>query len=97
MNPETATDADRANNLHMELNQYYEWLGSLPTTDEMFFQNHTTAPEEEEEEEEEAVTKPAIITPKTDAQRTLTPQQQERADRQASKNLQENAPIIPPS
>ena len=94
MNPETATDADRANNLHMELNQYYEWLGSLPTTDEMFFQNEPTAPEEEEEPEEE---KPALITPKTDAQRTLTPQQQDRADRQASKNLQENAPVIPPT
>ena len=92
INPETATDADRANNLHMELNQYYEWLGSLPTTDEMFFQNHTTIPDEEEEEEEPEEEKPALITPKTDAQRTLTPQQQERADRQASKRSQENAP-----
>ena len=52
LNAETATDAERADNLHMNLNQYFEWIGTLPTTNDIFFQNEPTTPEEEEEEEE---------------------------------------------
>ena len=58
LNAETATDADRADNLHMDLNQYFEWLGTLPTTNDIFFQNEPTTPEEEEE-------KPPDIDPST--------------------------------
>ena len=38
LNAETATDADRAANMHMELAQYYEWIGTLPRNDEIFFE-----------------------------------------------------------
>lgn len=30
LDPNTATDADRAANLHMDLNHYYEYIGTLP-------------------------------------------------------------------
>ena len=45
MNAETATDADRAANMHMELAQYYEWMGTLPRNDAIFFE-----PEEHKDE-----------------------------------------------
>jgi hypothetical protein len=45
LDPETATDADRADNLHMELSQYYEYIGTLPKNNAFF------NPEEYEEEE----------------------------------------------
>lgn len=38
LNAETATDADRAANMHMELAQYYEWMGTLPRNDAIFFE-----------------------------------------------------------
>lgn len=45
LNAETATDADRAANMHMELAQYYEWMGTLPRNDAIFFE-----PEEHKDE-----------------------------------------------
>ena len=45
LNAETATDADRAANMHMELAQYYEWIGTLPRNDAIFFE-----PEEHKDE-----------------------------------------------
>jgi hypothetical protein len=37
LDPNTATDADRADNLHMELAQYYEYIGTLPRNNQVFF------------------------------------------------------------
>lgn len=37
LDPNTATDADRADNLHMELAQYYEYIGTLPRNNQAFF------------------------------------------------------------
>jgi hypothetical protein len=37
LDPDTATDADRADNLHMNLAQYYEYIGTLPRNNEVFF------------------------------------------------------------
>jgi len=36
LDPNTATDADRADNLHMSLNQYYEYIGTLPRNNQAF-------------------------------------------------------------
>jgi len=36
LDPNTATDADRADNLHMELAQYYEYIGTLPRNNQAF-------------------------------------------------------------
>ena len=37
LDPNSATDADRADNLHMELAQYYEYIGTLPRNNQAFF------------------------------------------------------------
>jgi hypothetical protein len=37
LDPNTATDADRADNLHMNLAQYYEYIGTLPRNNQVFF------------------------------------------------------------
>jgi hypothetical protein len=37
LDPNTATDADRADNLHMDLAQYYEYIGTLPRNNQVFF------------------------------------------------------------
>ena len=37
LDPNTATDADRADNLHMNLAQYYEYIGTLPRNNQSFF------------------------------------------------------------
>jgi len=36
LDPNSATDADRADNLHMELAQYYEYIGTLPRNNQAF-------------------------------------------------------------
>jgi len=37
LDPNTATDEDRADNLHMNLAQYYEYIGTLPRNNQAFF------------------------------------------------------------
>jgi hypothetical protein len=36
LDPNSATDADRADNLHMNLDQYYEYIGTLPRNNQAF-------------------------------------------------------------
>jgi hypothetical protein len=68
-----ATDAERAENMHMDLATYYEWIGTLPRNDEIFLepQEHKDKLDEEVEEALLKLTAPGIESGEREEERMI--------------------------
>jgi hypothetical protein len=78
---DNATDAERAENMHMDLATYYEWIGTLPRNDEIFLKpdEHKDELDEEVEEALLKLTAPGIESDDREEERMIN------ADRSAAR------------
>ena len=70
---DNATDAERAENMHMDLATYYEWMGTLPRNNEIFLKpdEHKDKLDEEVEEALLKLTAPGIESGEREEERMI--------------------------